>query len=77
MQQARIASQLANIERMLHNIMATYSVAWLVIAGHYPIYSMGGHGDTDELLKYLLPVIWKYKAHVYISGHDHISEHLR
>ena len=50
---------------------------WLLVAGHYPIFSKGSHGDTAELKQYLLPLLLKYKVHAYICGHDHISEHLQ
>jgi hypothetical protein len=51
--------------------------SWLIVVGHYPIYSAGSHGDMSELSTYLLPLLIKYKVHAYVSGHDHISEHLR
>ena len=44
--------------------------------GHYPIRSAGEHGDTDSLLKNLLPILTKYNVQAYFNGHDHISEHL-
>jgi hypothetical protein len=50
---------------------------WLVVAGHYPVYSNGNNGDTLELQAYLQPLLEKYNVHAYICGHDHISEHLR
>jgi hypothetical protein len=53
------------------------SPSWLLVAGHYPVYSGGSNGDIAELSTYLLPLLIKYKVHAYVSGHDHISEHLR
>ena len=50
---------------------------WLLVAGHYPIFSQGSHGDILELKRYLLPLLLKYKVHAYVCGHDHISEHLQ
>ncbi len=49
---------------------------WLIVAGHYPIYSAGSNGDINELKQNLLPLLLEYKIDAYISGHDHISEHL-
>jgi hypothetical protein len=46
----------------------------LLVAGHYPVYSMGEHGDTDELKNYLVPLLEKYHVNAYFNGHDHFSE---
>lgn len=48
---------------------------FLWVAGHYPIYSAGGDGTTDVLVQKLLPLLHKHGAH-YISGHDHMLEHI-
>jgi tartrate-resistant acid phosphatase type 5 len=74
-QTIRITNQVHHIERMLQEAVAV-EPAWLLVVGHYPVFSAGEHGDTDELLTYLLPLIKKYNVSAYISGHDHISEHL-
>ena len=44
---------------------------WIIVFGHYPIYSNGCHGNTRELHTHLLPLLKKYKVHLYLSGHDH------
>lgn len=74
-QERLIKNQLANIEKML--AASRNSSDWLLVAGHYPIYSAGDHGDNDELSSYLQPLLVKYKVDAYFSGHDHISEHLK
>jgi len=73
LQLQRITSQLAFIEEELQ---AARAYTWVVVAGHYPMYSTGGHGDGTELQTYLLPLLLKYGVHAYVCGHDHISEHL-
>lgn len=50
---------------------------WLFVAGHYPVFSRGDHGDTSEIKTYLLPLLIEYNVHAYFAGHDHISEHLQ
>jgi len=48
---------------------------WIVMAGHYPIYSSGEHGDNDDLVSALQPLLDSYKVHMYYCGHDHMSAH--
>lgn len=47
-----------------------------IVAGHHPVYSEGGHGDTQELIAELGPLLQKYGVHLYIGGHDHDLQHL-
>lgn len=51
---------------------------WKIVFGHFPIYSCttGEHGNTDKLIKILLPVLQKGGADMYFSGHDHILQHI-
>lgn len=77
-QQARINDQLLHIEEAL--IAATTGPdlsTWLIMCGHYPIFGVGSHGDTDELLQHLHPLIEQYGVDAYLSGHDHLSSHLQ
>ena len=46
---------------------------WLLVAGHYPVFSLGEHGDTSELKTYLWPRLNTYGVHAYFCGHDHFS----
>lgn len=48
---------------------------WLIVTGHYPIYSVGVNGDNSVLLKYLSPILTKHKVHMYIAGHDHNNQY--
>lgn len=73
-QAARIADQLFHVERML---IAAGNSTWVVVCGHYPIYTSGEHGDNSELISYLQPLIEKYNVSIYLAGHDHLSGHLR
>jgi hypothetical protein len=74
-QEARIKNQLYRIQDMLEEAVQD-PPTWLLVAGHYPVFSQGEHGDTMELHKYLLPLLGNYSVQAYICGHDHISEHL-
>ncbi len=50
--------------------------AWKLVYGHHPIYSAGAHGDSERLIKKLLPVL-KNRAEMYLAGHDHDLQHLK
>ncbi len=49
---------------------------WKIVYGHHPIYSYGRHGDTEPLIKKVLPLI-ENVADIYICGHEHDLQHLR
>lgn len=70
-----IANQLSHITQMLDEAIAQQP-SWLLVVGHYPVYSQGEHLDSSELVSYLQPLLKSYNVHAYFSGHDHISEHL-
>jgi len=50
---------------------------WKVVLGHHPVYSGGSHGNTEELLDELDPLLRKYGAHIYFSGHDHNKQFIQ
>lgn len=54
------------IEEQLKASKADY----LVVVGHYPVYSVCEHGNTDNLVTNLKPLLVQYGAH-YLAGHDH------
>ena len=74
-QMERIQNQVTNIEMML-DAATEDPPTWLLVVGHYPVFSSGSHGDIKELNRHLLPLLRRYNVHAYFSGHDHISEHL-
>ncbi len=47
------------------------TATWLIVCGHYPIYSVGVNSDNTVLLENLQPLLEKHKVHMYIAGHDH------
>lgn len=40
---------------------------WKVVVGHHTIYSAGTHGNTQELVDKLLPILL---VHIIIHAHD-------
>jgi len=60
------------IEDQLKNSKANY----ILVGGHYPVYSVCKHGPTATLVTNLKPLLEKYNAH-YMAGHDHCMEHIQ
>ena len=72
----RINQQLKGLMEIFESI-AKEPPTWLLVAGHYPLYSHGEKGDNEELKDYLRPLLESYNAHAYLCGHDHIAEHIK
>lgn len=51
--------------------------AWTIWLTHYPLFSDGQHGDNGALKKAWGPLLTKHKVDFYLSGHDHILQHLQ
>ncbi|KAK9199707.1 hypothetical protein WN944_014899 [Citrus x changshan-huyou] len=49
---------------------------WKIIVGHHAIRSIGHHGDTQELIRHILPLLKTYDVDFYMNGHDHCLEHI-
>jgi tartrate-resistant acid phosphatase type 5 len=56
--------------------LAASSAQWKIVIGHHPIYSGGGHGDTEELIETILPLLHQHNVQAYFNGHDHDLQHL-
>ncbi|KAF4740338.1 chitinase [Perkinsus olseni] len=55
-----------------HNTTADF----ILVVGHYPIWSLAEHGPTYRLSRLLMPLLTKYRVTAYLSGHDHVHQHL-
>lgn len=80
--EASSSEKLIRLKRQLSHLYDIFQVTlihprptWLVVAGHYPVYSAADKEDNDELVEYLVPFMEHYGVHCYLSGHDHINEH--
>ena len=50
---------------------------WNIVFGHHPVYSQGGHGDTDLVQQFIWNVLFEEEVDFYLSGHDHHLNALR
>jgi len=68
--------QLRCLEEYLKASTATY----LIVAGHYPIFSIGSNEDSRQtgsgMIGKVYPLLEQYEVDFYFSGHEHDLEHL-
>ncbi|XP_010534201.1 PREDICTED: purple acid phosphatase 17 [Tarenaya hassleriana] len=76
---AIVPSRKAYIDTLLHDLgdaLDKSKAGWKVVVGHHAIRSIGHHGDTEELIHHLLPVLKEKGVDMYMNGHDHCLEHI-
>src|SRR6202012_251199 len=62
----------------LRDVLANSKEQWKLVFGHHPVFSASKvHGNTDELVERVKPLLERYHAQIYFSGHDHDLQHLR
>lgn len=73
----RLASReyFESIEDELEKLKYEY-VPYVIINGHFPIWSIAEHGPTQCLVNRLRPLLYKYNVTAYFCGHDHSLQHL-
>jgi tartrate-resistant acid phosphatase type 5 len=54
--------------------LAASTADHIVVAGHYPIWSVCEHGPTPLLVDDVKPLLEQYNVSVYLAGHDHCAE---
>ena len=50
---------------------------WKIMIGHQPLYSVGSHGSSAELINRFKPLLLQTGTQFYISGHDHNLQHIK
>ena len=69
-----VGAQLAWLDQSL----AASKAPWKFVFGHHPIYSSGlTHGNQEDMIKLILPILQKHKVQAYFCGHDHDLQHLK
>ena len=68
----RQQEQLGSLEASLQSSSAD----WKIVVGHYPVYTTGGNGDTQQLVEKLVPLMKRYNVDMYVNSHTHILEHI-
>lgn len=63
--------------KWLKNVLANSKEQWIMVFGHHPVYSASQkHGNTEEMIVRIKPLLEKYHAQFYFCGHDHDFQHL-
>ncbi|XP_028056573.1 purple acid phosphatase 17-like [Camellia sinensis] len=66
----------ANLLKDLETALKESRAKWKIVIGHHAIRSIGHHGDTQELVDKLLPILQANNVDFYMNGHDHCLEHI-
>lgn len=61
----------------LKDKLQTAKEEYLLVVGHYPVWSIAEHGPTHCLLHHVEPMLKKYGVTAYLSGHDHNMQYLQ
>ncbi|XP_047176800.1 purple acid phosphatase 17-like isoform X2 [Vigna umbellata] len=65
-----------NLLKDLELALGESTAKWKIVVGHHAIRSVGHHGDTQELVEKLLPILQANNIDFYINGHDHCLQHI-
>lgn len=55
----------------LQERLARSKADFLLVVGHYPVWSVSEHGPTECLLQSVHPLLIKHNVTAYFCGHDH------
>lgn len=65
-----------NLLKDVESALMASTAKWKIVVGHHAIRSVGHHGDTQELVDLLLPIMKANNVDFYMNGHDHCLEHI-
>lgn len=67
---------MSNLLKDVDKALKKSKAKWKFVIGHHTIMSAGHHGNTEELVAKLLPILKANNVDFYINGHDHCVEHI-
>lgn len=59
----------------LNQTLEASTADYIIVGGHYPIWSICEHGPTESLIEQVKPALEHYKATMWVNGHDHCMEY--
>ena len=62
--------------RWLNQTLSSSTADFVIVSGHYPVWSIAEHGPTALLVDKLRPLLWEYGVQLYMNGHDHTMEYI-
>lgn len=67
---------LSNLLKEIDQALKESTAKWKFVIGHHTMMSAGTHGNTEELVAQLLPILKANNVDLYVNGHDHCLEHI-
>ncbi|NWX05741.1 PPA5 phosphatase, partial [Caloenas nicobarica] len=65
------AAAAAQLRWLRGRLAASRGDRFVLLAGHYPLWSAGEHGPSSCLRRLLRPLLRRHRVTAYLSGHDH------
>lgn len=60
----------------LNKTLIASTADYLLVAGHFPVWSICEHGPTASLVEKLKPLLEQHRVSAYLAGHDHCAQHI-
>ncbi|NXI09295.1 PPA5 phosphatase, partial [Irena cyanogastra] len=70
------AAAAAHLAWLRAQLEAAAGDRFVLVAGHYPVWSVAKHGPTPCLLRLLRPLLRRHRVTAYLCGHDHNLQYL-
>jgi 3',5'-cyclic AMP phosphodiesterase CpdA len=62
--------------KWLKETLSASNDSWKLVFGHHPVYSVGHHANTPELIELFKPLLNQTQTDFYVAGHDHSLQYL-